>query len=329
MLARTVTTAVVVLLTSACAGGGTETQPTPEGTAEGSAPPAASECATESDMDIVTGGSYPFFGSVEELVLASDVIVSGKVTSITCRDAARGMRDRRAVLTVDDTLHGEELARLEIVSPGDEQGGPITVDGVLPPVAGESAVWFLRSSQTVPGAFEPIGPQGRYRIDGQELTPVTHDSDREVHQVAEQIAALGRNGLEQAVAATTRGIAAGELADEWTSTSGANPVSSVRMTRGPLHCGWQDMWFLYVEVSAFPQGDPGHLRTYVANPTSGYGLEGWDPDVDLPDSAVDTGWRRGSTQLWLAEADGSGAAYLVDGSTVERLPLDDTGLGCD
>ena len=276
-----------------------------------------------------TGGSFPYFASVDELVLASDLVVVGTVATVSCEDAAGGMRDRRAVVDVEQTLYGDETTQLEIVSPGDEQGGPITVDGVLPPVPGESAVWFLRSSSTVAGTYEPVGPQGRYRIEGQVLTPVTQDTDRRVHEVAEQVAGLGRDGLTQAVAAATEAIAAGELADTWANPSGSDVVRSVRSTRGPVHCGWQDMRFIYVDVAAFPPEDPQRLRTYVANPTASYGQDGWDPDTDLPADAVDTGWRRGTTQLWLAAADGTEAAFLVDGPTVERLPLDETGQGCD
>ncbi len=205
----------------------------------------------------------------------------------------------------------------------------MTVDGVLPPVPGESAVWFLQASSTERGSFEQVGPQGRYRIDDPELAPVTENTGPRVHEVAEQVAALGRSGLEQAVADASQAITAGELTDEWSNPSGAELATSVQMTRGPGHCNWQDMWFLYVEDSTVPPHDPRYLRTYLANPAPRYGVEGWDPAADLPDSAIDTGWRRGSVELWLVEADGSGAAYLVDGSSVERLPLDDTGQGCD
>lgn len=318
---------VVALLVGGCAGDGTA--PTAGATPAESALPATAECATESDMGIGTGGSFPFFASVEELVLASDIVVVGTVTSVSCEDAG-GIRDRRAVIDIEDTLYGQEVAQLEIVSAGDEHGGPIPIDGVLPPIAGESAVWFLRSSPTVTGTVEPVGPQGRYRIEDQELAPVTQDTDnRRVHQVAEQIAGLGRDGLAREVTAVSQAIAVGDLAHTWTNTHGTDLVRSVHATRGPVHCGWQDMRFLYVDVSAFPPDDPRHHRPYVANPAPEYGQEGWDADVDLPADAVDTGGRRGSTQLWLAADDGSEAAFLVDGATVERLPLDDTGQGCD
>lgn len=95
-----------------------------------------------------------------------------------------------------------------------------------------------------------------------------------------------------------------------------------------MHCGWQDTRFLYLEVTALPPDDPQRQRTYVANPAPGHGVDGWDPDTGLPDSAVDTGWRRGATQLWLTDAQCSEAAYLGDGTAVERLPIDDTGQGC-
>lgn len=326
MRRQIVAVGVVVVLAGGCAGEGTEGSSV--AAPDGSAVPAATECATESSLAEDSGGSFPYFASVDELVLASDVVVIGTVTGVSCEDAG-GMRDRRAVVDVEQTLYGDEMTQLEVVAPGDEQGGPIIVDGVVPPVAGESAVWFLRSSSTVAGTYDLVGPQGRYRLDGQALTPVTQDTDPRVHEVAERIAGLGRDGLTAEVDAAAEAIAAGELPDTWTNPSDSDVVRSVRSNRGPVHCGWQEMRFLYLDVTALPPEDPQHRRTYVANPTPAYGQTGWDPDTDLPADAIDTGWRRGSTQLWLAAADGTEAAFLVDGPTVERLPLDETGQGCD
>lgn len=325
----TVTATMVGLLACGCVGSDAERRPADADAVTASVKPTGAGCATESDLGMDSGGSYPFFASVEELVLATDVIVVGTVADVTCDDARGGMQDRHAIIEVDETLHGDHRQQVEIISPGDDQGGPMSVDGVPPPMPGETAMWFLQGSEARPGTFEPVGPLGRYRIDGQDLAPVTEDADARVHEVAQQIAGMGRTDLTQAVAAASQAIAMGELTDEWANPSETDVVTAVRITRGPVHCGWQDMRSLYLEVSALPQDDPQRLRVYVANPTSGYGVEGWDPDTDLPDSAIDTGWRRGTTELWLARADGSDAAYLVDGPTVERLPLDATGQGCE
>ncbi len=327
MRRQVIAAGVVVVLAGGCAGEATEGSP--GATPTGPTGSAAAPCAPESDLGMDTGGSFPYFASVDELVLASDVVVVGTVATVSCEDTAGDMRDRRAVVDVEQTLYGDEKAQVEIVSPGDEQGGPITVDGVLPPVPGESAVWFLQSSTTVTGTYDLVGPQGRYRLEGQALTPVTRDTHPRVDAVAEQVASLGRDGLTAAVAAAAEAIAAGELAAVWANPSDSDVVRSVRSTRGPVHCGWQDMRFLHLDVTAFSPDDPRSRRTFVANPTPSYGQDGWAPDTDLPADAIDTGWRRGTTQLWLAAADGSEAAFLVDGPTVERLPLDDTGQGCD
>lgn len=119
------------------------------------------------------------------------------------------------------------------------------------------------------------------------------------------------------------------MTDTWTNEADRRVVTSVDLARGPVHCAWQDMWFLDVTVAAFPEDDFRHRRTYIANPASDFEVDGWDPDATLPDTAIDTGWRRGAAQLWLAAADGTQAAYLVDGAAVERLPLDETGMGCE
>lgn len=58
--------------------------------------------------------------------------------------------------------------------------------------------------------------------------------------------------------------------------------------------------------------DPGH--TYAPTSVS----MPYDPDTELPDSAVDTGLHQGATSLWLAP-DGR-AAYAVTPSRVERWP---------
>ena len=327
-MSRVVAGAVVGVLAFGCGGSDTAQQTTAQDGVTASETPASVGCATESNYRAGTGGSYPFFASVEELVLAADLVVVGTVSGVTCEDAGGAMMVRRATIAVGDTLHGDERQQVEIVSSGDEQGGPIPVDGVPPPVPGETAIWFLQQSQARPGTFEPVGPQGRYRVEGPKLTSVTQDTDARVHEVAQQIAAMGRSALAQAVTAASQAIATGQLTDEWSNPSETGVVASVRLERGPVHCGWQDMRFLYLEMTALPPDDPQHQRTYVANPALGYDVDGWDPDTDLPDSAVDTGWRRGTTQLWLTDSEGSEAAYLVDGPTVERLPLDDTGHGC-
>lgn len=118
-------------------------------------------------------------------------------------------------------------------------------------------------------------------------------------------------------------------ADEVTASVEPEPAGAGCATESDLGIDSGGGYPFFASVEGLPQHDPHRLRTYVANPTSAFRVDGWDPDTDLPDRAIDTGWRRGTTELWLAGVDGRDVAYLVDGPTVERLPLDDSGQGCE
>ena len=54
----------------------------------------------------------------------------------------------------------------------------------------------------------------------------------------------------------------------------------------------------------------------------------FDPDAELPTGAVDTGFRQGTTELWVDPPDRS-AIYLVSEGSVERWPLDPEPTLCE
>lgn len=64
---------------------------------------------------------------------------------------------------------------------------------------------------------------------------------------------------------------------------------------------------------------------YVRDPEDVFGdpvtAAAFDPEAELPEGAVDTGFRLGGTALWMDPADPSGI-FLVAADSVERWPLD-------
>ena len=86
----------------------------------------------------------------------------------------------------------------------------------------------------------------------------------------------------------------------WTDAKGQSvPTRRLEVFRGPEHCDWQDMTFLSLgrwddQAPTFvrdPDPDPS-LRECLAEP--------YLPQATLPAGAVDSGFRRGQDQLWLA-----------------------------
>jgi hypothetical protein len=105
----------------------------------------------------------------------------------------------------------------------------------------------------------------------------------------------------------------------WTDRDGERvPTSVVTSFSGPEHCDWQSVTFLHLEDRQYLR-DPDHR---LASET----VVSYDGDVELPEGAVDTGYRRGDDQLWLS-ADGR-IAYLVSGGTVEAWPSTTEQVGC-
>lgn len=106
----------------------------------------------------------------------------------------------------------------------------------------------------------------------------------------------------------------------WTDGNGERVATSrVTSFSGHEHCGWQAVTFLHLEGQRQYLRDPDQLlvdRTVVP----------YDGDVQLPADAVDTGYRHGARQLWLA-ADGT-VAYLVTDANVEAWPATSEQVGC-
>jgi hypothetical protein len=114
--------------------------------------------------------------------------------------------------------------------------------------------------------------------------------------------------------------------DIWRTDDGC--VIRIDVVAGvPQHCG-------LVGARALSLGDPpgsrmrdgGDALTYIRDPMNLLGdaatARAFDADADLPENAIDTGFRhRTGQQLWLAEDDLS-AIYLVTPRSIERWPLD-------
>ena len=90
---------------------------------------------------------------------------------------------------------------------------------------------------------------------------------------------------------------------------------------GPEHCGWESGVILHLRWP--PESDSSELRQYFRDPQGVFPqdslLATFDPDVELPDSAVDTGYRTEFMELWLDTGNDS-VAYLVFAKHNERWP---------
>lgn len=105
----------------------------------------------------------------------------------------------------------------------------------------------------------------------------------------------------------------------WEDSRGERvPISEVQSYAGSAHCDWEEMTFLEIND-----------RVYVRNPEPGLGdffSEPYAAAVDLPASAVDTGYRLDGRRLWLS-ADRK-RAYVETGHNVELWPATVRRLGC-
>lgn len=120
----------------------------------------------------------------------------------------------------------------------------------------------------------------------------------------------------------------------WTTADGncLIRIDVIADRQGPAHCGWQAA---RVIVTGIPVGaryaDDRNDAVYVRDPDDVFDdpatASAFDPDADLPEGAVDTGWRQGDTELWIDPADVT-AIYLRLGTSTERWPLDTEPAGC-
>jgi len=106
----------------------------------------------------------------------------------------------------------------------------------------------------------------------------------------------------------------------------------VNAITGPEHCDWESGVILHL---AWPLGraaaDSSQSRQYFRDPQEVFPQESlmdvFDPEVDLPDPAEDTGYRTDFMELWLDPSDDS-AAYLVFANHTERWPRGSDVIAC-
>ena len=124
----------------------------------------------------VSAASIYDFGSLDELVEASDLIVRGRVEAAS-RGRAVGS-DANAIVSRIVTLRVEEVLAGSVATPSvlvEEEGWlvdgrPLEVNGLGPSHEGMEAIWFLDALPPgeLPG-YLVINHQGRYVLDGDRL----------------------------------------------------------------------------------------------------------------------------------------------------------------
>lgn len=107
----------------------------------------------------------------------------------------------------------------------------------------------------------------------------------------------------------------------WTDSAGCFVrIDVISHHRGAEHCGWEAMQFMTIGDplgASIAEEDLGELGRYLWDPGGVLpdGPFGTDIELaDLPDSAYDTGYRRGDDELWLDESDDSVIFVINDGS---------------
>lgn len=114
----------------------------------------------------------PAYGTLQELIDASDLVVTGRIT-----DAERGrwfgepgagrIQSRLLTLDVDQVLAGTprgETATLLVEEEGwTEDGEPLVIDGAVPSQVGDEGIWFLADTgDDTTGSWIVVNAQGRY-----------------------------------------------------------------------------------------------------------------------------------------------------------------------
>ena len=111
----------------------------------------------------------------------------------------------------------------------------------------------------------------------------------------------------------------------WTDTDGCLVRIDVLAERpGPDHCNWENSRVL---IAGDPIGsrytNPDDVVEYIRDPEGVYGVDafmsGFASGIDLPDDAVDSGYRQAGRQLWFSAGDPD-AAFVRSGDEVERWP---------
>lgn len=120
----------------------------------------------------------------------------------------------------------------------------------------------------------------------------------------------------------------------WTTADGCLVRIDVLADRlGPDHCGFESARVIITGKpvgTRYTGGD--NSAEYVRDPGNVFGdratASAFDPDAEFPTGAVDTGFRQGTTELWVDPPDRS-AIYLVSEGSVERWPLDPEPTLCE
>ena len=101
----------------------------------------------------------------------------------------------------------------------------------------------------------------------------------------------------------------------WSDSSGRKvPTTTIESWRGPEHCDWQSLTFLYLGKAVFVRNP----QREVAEP--------YDKHVELPASVVDTGFERADDHLWLSPE--KERAFVGTRDDVEIWPRAIRHLGC-
>lgn len=119
----------------------------------------------------------------------------------------------------------------------------------------------------------------------------------------------------------------------WLNAEGCPVRLDIIMTRrGPNACGGMRVADV---LMGWPLGsshqNPHPARIFVRDPHNVLGdvriSDAFDGNAEVPDDALDTGYRQGDAELWMRPGDDA-FIYLVYGDRVERWPHDATPTGC-
>lgn len=105
----------------------------------------------------------------------------------------------------------------------------------------------------------------------------------------------------------------------WTDSLGRPmPTTTIESWRGPEHCDWQSMTFLYLGKAVYVREPQPELADYFAEPYDGH--------AELPANAVDTGFQRDGERLWLSPDEQR--AFVGTEDDVELWPRAIQHFGC-
>jgi len=97
----------------------------------------------------------------------------------------------------------------------------------------------------------------------------------------------------------------------WSDADGDRvPTSIIVSLEGAEHCGWESITYLRMDEMVYVSDPVGLLEAEFT-------VE-YNPDIELPETADDTGYRLDQERLWLSP-DGA-IAYLVSEDRVEQWP---------